>query len=395
MIAFIAPLMVVFAATLLLFWWSTRRVNASVSTKEANKDWLEMRKSELLAEDESLTQEAALRLLEEGFNELPEVINADQKLPFRVYVAVAVVLCLVSAALYVKLGASQDLTIARQLQQLEVDADPQKITALALQLEARLVDRPENTEYLGLLGSYYMGQADYSRAAEIYQRLVELVPEAPQVLAYAAQARYLGNGRVLDTQARLWAEQAISISPTDQTALGLLGMAAFEAGAYQTAVDYWSRLQSVLRASGNEVSMIDDLLQQARQAVGDAAPPTVLVPQLVVEISLPETHSADGASVYVVLRAEGASSGMPLAVKRLAASDLPSRVIFSDQDSMAGQTLSSLTHVSLSAHVSLVGDASSKDAPYLAPPQLSVELRQAESVIVRLAPRNESLLLTP
>jgi hypothetical protein len=172
-------------------------------------------------------------------------------------------------------------------------------------------------------------------------------------------------------------------------------MAAFEAGAYQTAVDYWSRLQSVLRASGNEVSMIDDLLQQARQAVGDAAPPTVFVPQLVVEISLPETHSADGASVYVVLRAEGASSGMPLAVKRLAASDLPSRVIFSDQDSMAGQTLSSLTHVSLSAHVSLVGDASSKDAPYLAPPQLSVELRQAESVIVRLAPRNESLLLTP
>ena len=118
MIAFIAPLMVVFAATLLLFWWSTRRVNASVSTKEANKDWLEMRKSELLAEDESLTQEAALRLLEEGFNELPEVINADQKLPFRVYVAVAVVLCLVSAALYVKLGASQDLTIARELQPL-------------------------------------------------------------------------------------------------------------------------------------------------------------------------------------------------------------------------------------------------------------------------------------
>ncbi|MDA0694277.1 MAG: hypothetical protein O2851_06560, partial [Proteobacteria bacterium] len=89
MIAFIAPLMVVFTLTLVLFWWSTRRVNASVSTKEANKDWLEMRKNELLAEDESLTQEAALRLLEEGFNELPEVVNADQKLPFRVYAGVA------------------------------------------------------------------------------------------------------------------------------------------------------------------------------------------------------------------------------------------------------------------------------------------------------------------
>jgi len=394
-IAFITPLVVVFTLTLVLFWWSTRRVNASVSTKEANKDWLEMRKNELLAEDESLTQEAALRLLEEGFNELPEVVNADQKLPFRVYAGVAVVLCLASAVLYLQLGASQDLTIARQLQQLEAAADPREITALAQQLEDRLIDRPENTEYLGLLGSYYMGQADYSRAAEIYERLVELAPEAPQVLAYAAQARYLSSGRVLDTQARLWAEQAISISPTDQTALGLLGMAAFEAGAYQTAVGYWSTLQSVLRASGNEVSMIDELLQQARQASGDTAPPAVVAPQLVVEISLPEGHDAEGASVYLVLRPEGAASGMPIAVKRLAASDLPSRVVFSDQDSMAGQTLSSLSHVSLSAHVSLVGDASSKDAPYLAPPQLSVQLRQAESVVVRLAPRDESLSLTP
>ena len=142
MIAFIAPLMVVFTLTLVLFWWSTRRVNASVSTKEANKDWLEMRKNELLAEDESLTQEAALRLLEEGFNELPEVVNADQKLPFRVYAGVAVVLCLASAVLYLQLGASQDLTIARQLQQLEAAADPREITALAQQLEDRLIDRP-------------------------------------------------------------------------------------------------------------------------------------------------------------------------------------------------------------------------------------------------------------
>lgn len=395
MIAFIAPLVVVFTLTLVLFWWSTRRVNASVSTKEANKDWLEMRKNELLAEDESLTQEAALRLLEEGFNELPEVVNADQKLPFSVYAGVAVVLCLASAVLYLQLGASQDLTIARQLQELDAAAGPQEIAALAQQLEARLVDRPENTEYLGLLGSYYMGQADYPPAAEIYERLVELSPEAPQILAYAAQARYLSSGRVLDTQARLWAEQAISISPTDQTALGLLGMAAFEAGSYQTAVGYWSTLQSVLRASGNEVSMIDELLQQARQAIGDTAPPAVVAPQLVVEISLPEVHDAEGASVYLVLRPEGAASGMPIAVKRLAASDLPSRIVFSDQDSMAGQRLSSLSHVSLSAHVSLVGDASSKDAPYLAPPQLSVELRQSEPVVVRLAPRNESLSLTP
>ena len=172
-------------------------------------------------------------------------------------------------------------------------------------------------------------------------------------------------------------------------------MAAFEAGAYQTAVGYWSTLQSVLRASGNEVSMIDELLQQARQAIGATAPPAVVAPQLVVEISLPEVHDAEGASVYLVLRPEGAASGMPIAVKRLAASDLPTRVVFSDQDSMAGQTLSSLSHVSLSAHVSLVGDASSKDAPYLAPPQLSVELRQSEPVVVRLAPRDESLSLTP
>ena len=100
MIAFIAPLMVVFTLTLVLFWWSTRRVNGSVSTKEANKDWLEMRKNELLAEDESLTQEAALRLLEEGFNELPEVVNADQKLPFRVYAGVAFYAWLVLSFIY-------------------------------------------------------------------------------------------------------------------------------------------------------------------------------------------------------------------------------------------------------------------------------------------------------
>lgn len=365
-----------------------RRARSVVGTKQANLQWLEMRKQELLADDPSLSQEAALRLLEEGLKELPEQ-DAKSETPSLTSVLIGVAMaCGLGYAVYTHVGAFEDLAITNQLQTLTENSSDAEVQALVTQIEARLTRRPENTTYLGLLGSYYMGQGAYPKASQIYAHMVELVPESPQVLAYAAQARYLSNNRQFDERGRLWAEQAISLNPRQATALGLLGMAAFESGEYAEAIKHWQVLRAMSDNGGTEAQVLDDLLAQAEQALGvdQSALDATTEGSLILTVEFSEAPQQTSGTVFVVVRPEGVDRGMPLAVRRLSLSALPAQIVLTDLDSMAGQKLSEQTAVSVSAHLSLTGSASSVGAPYKAETLMSVPVGVEKPVSVRLAP---------
>lgn len=373
---------------LLSFLLFGRRPRPVVGTKQANLQWLEMRKRELLADDPTLSQEAALRLLEEGLKDLPEQDAKSGMADIKIVLLGVAIACGIAYAVYTQVGAYEDLAIAERLEVLTEDSSDSEVQELVARIEARLDQRPDNPTYLGLLGRYYMGQNAYPKASQIYEHMVGLMPESPQILAYAAQARYLSANRQFDERSRLWAEQAISLNPRQTTALGLLGMVAFESGAYGEAIKHWRVLRAMNGGGTSEASVLDDLLAQAEQALGvDQVAPRVSDPgSLVLTVEFTEVPQQKSGTVFVVVRPEGMDRGMPLAVRRLAVSELPVTITLSDSDSMAGQHLSAQTAVSISAHLSLTGNASSAGAPYRAENLLSVPVGKEDAISLRLAP---------
>ena len=374
------------------FWYYSGRQRRYLTSKEANLEWLALRRQELQAEDPSLTDEAALRLIEEGIDELPEAEGTGHRIPTRGIVFGIVVGCALGFLIYSKVGAQPDLAIAESLLAIDEEAPESEVRELVAQIEDRLRSRPDNMDYLGLLGGYYMGQGQYPLASQIYSHMVSLAPEAPQLLAYAAQARYLANNRTLDDQAKLWADQAVSLNPRQQTALGLLGMAAYEKEAYDEAIKHWRVLRAMSPDGTTEADVLDDLLARAGSALGIEPTVTDMVgasaqpASLTLDIAFAEVPSSSTGIVFLVVRDAGATRGMPIAVKRLQVSELPARVTLTDSDSMAGQKLSARSEVSVSAHLSLTGSASSADAPFKSENLLAVPVSSDEVVSVILAP---------
>jgi cytochrome c-type biogenesis protein CcmH len=353
-----------------------RRPEVEEDLAKANLQSFQRREEELAGEDEQLRQDALLRLIEDEDNTSEQSISTVSRFPgWPLFPLIA----LASAILYYFLGGYSDVLIAQRLSSLGGSSSPAQMESLIKDIEARVELRSGNLHYSSLLGRYYMAQEDYSGASQIYNEMLEEVPEDAQVLAYAAQAKYLAAGRNLSDKAQLLAEQSLAANPHQRTALGLLGMASYEQGQFRAAITYWERLL-VMETPGSEAAgMITGVIEQARQQLGEsksggaaetvaavATEPAEGLPGVSVSVSLPEGASADpGATVFVLARNAASDSRMPLAVQRLRAAQLPITVRLDDRNSMAGQKISATPSVVVAVQVSPDGSPGEQGATYL------------------------------
>jgi len=364
-----------------IFYLFPRRRAGSVDTdlERANLEWFRQRRMELAGEtDDTLERDAQLRLLEDeqaaaalqGQGHAP----ADgMRRPFPLWILLPLV-ALVASLLYYRLGAAPDVVIGRQLQALGEQHSAEQVAALIGAIETRVAQRPGNLDYAGLLGQYYMGEGNYRRAAELYAGLAQQAPGDAQAMAFAAQADYLASGRVLGDQARLWAEQALAVNPHQPTALGLLGMVAFEQQQYRAAVEYWQRLLAMEQPGSDNARMIEGVIATARERLGEAPaaePATVAaaaVPSsgVTVTVALPAGAAvAPSDTVFILARDPASGSRMPIAVQRLQASQLPVTLRLDDSNSMAGQKLSAADSVMVFVQVSPDGRPGEEGATWL------------------------------
>lgn len=363
MIGFIAGALCLLAVAALIVWLGQRPGPRAADAGDPNLQWYRQRSRELDADDALLLEEARLRLLEDGVTEGAD--NAEPAAPGRVPAfLLTALLAVLAAVVYYSTGAVEDVLIYRELQAMSADDDQADRSELLGRIARRSAARPDNLQYLGLLGRLYMADANYGAARDSYAALAERLPEDPQALALAAQARFLAAERVLDSEAQLMAEQALAVDPTQRTALGLLGMASFESGAYRAATAYWERLQALEAPGTPGYQMLGEVLAMARQRAGLPAPeapadaPGIAddAPGISVQLSLADGNSAaPDAAVFVFVRPAGAAGGMPIAARRLQAGELPVQLRLSDADSMAGQLLSESGAVEVLAQLSANG----------------------------------------
>lgn len=349
---------------------------AEADLDRANLEWFRQREQELELEgDSALREDARIRLLEEQREREEQKKETAHSFPVWLLLPLVAVL---ASAMYYSLGAAPDVLITQRLQGMQSDITPQQMRTLISDVEARSAQRPDNLHYLAMLGRYYMAQEDYSLAARTYNTLAEAVPGDAQALAYAAQAEYLANDRALGDRARLRAEQALAADPHQRTALGLLGMASFEQGQYRAAIEYWQRLVAMEPPGSESAQMIEQVIAQARQRLGQEAPSASVAVSSAqqeaetstkgVTVSVAAPAGADIAAtdtVFILARNAESDSRMPIAVQRLSGADLPVTLRLDDGNSMAGQKLSQTASVIVAVQVSASGQPGEANASWL------------------------------
>ena len=354
--------------------WQQRRWQG-----ESNLDWLALRQGELndvVGEDrQALSRDAELRILDESSG-----AESEQVLPNggtfaggrRGVLLLIAVVVIAPILLYFNLGAIEDVRIADALEGMQ-DASPAEVQRLLSDIEERSAAKPGNVEYLSLLGEYYTAQNAHVQALEIYEQLLLEFPESAELLARAAQAEYLKGERQLTDRARRRAEAALAINPEQRSALGTLGMAAFEAGQYARALQYWEQLLAFEAPGTPGYQMLTTIIAEARTRGGLADAPAVLAieaePSLsvgvTVTVAMPEGVTAQG-TVFVIARPSGGAQRMPTAAVRRSASELPFSVRLDDTSSMAGQKISALSLIDVEVQLSETGQPGRANASWLA-----------------------------
>ena len=354
--------------------WQQRRWQG-----ESNLDWLALRQGELndvVGEDrQALSRDAELRILDESSG-----AESEQVLPNggtfaggrRGVLLLIAVVVIAPILLYFNLGAIEDVRIAEALEGMQ-DASPAEVQRLLNDIEERSAAKPGNVEYLSLLGEYYTAQNAHVRALEIYEQLLLEFPESAELLARAAQAEYLKGERQLTDRARRRAEAALAINPEQRSALGTLGMAAFEAGQYAQALQYWDQLLAFEAPGTPGYQMLTTIIAEARTRGGLADAPAVssieaepsLSVGVTVTVAMPEGVTALG-TVFVIARPSGGAQRMPTAAVRRSASELPFSVRLDDTSSMAGQKISALSLIDVEVQLSETGQPGRANASWLA-----------------------------
>ena len=344
-------------------------------------DWFKIRQRELASESEDLLEEAELRVVEElgPTRDTPLTLRpAATKAHAWLLLLSGVV---ASVWLYGHLGAQADVDISDRLANLR-DATPTEVQALVGSIERRVESRSENVDYLSLLGEYYTASEQSDKAFKVYEQLLALMPENPDVLARAAQSEFLANGRQLSTRAERRALAALAAAPNQRAALGTLAMAASEGQNYREAIRYWARLAQLEQPGSSDREMIDRILATARDRADMPVAAAAELPRASTEVEsldiiselgvsvtisvAPDLQIPPSAAVFVLARPAGSTQRMPVAVQRLDAADLPATIRLDDGNSMAGQKVSTLQALDIEVQVSPSGQPGLRNAAWVA-----------------------------
>jgi cytochrome c-type biogenesis protein CcmH len=175
-------------------------------------------------------------------------------------------------ALYLVIGNPKGVNPSMSLQANPATApnqpgmmSPQQIAANVDKLAERLKQNPNDAQGWTMLARSYMMQERFSEAAAAYERLTTLNANDADAWADYAEALALANGQNLAGKPTEAIDRALKIDPKNQKALDLAGSAAFQAGNYQKAIEYWQKLLTSLPPGSDELRTITEQISKAKE----------------------------------------------------------------------------------------------------------------------------------
>jgi cytochrome c-type biogenesis protein CcmH len=191
---------------------------------------------------------------------------------------------------------------------------------------------------IGGAGYLYWNLGAYEMALST-EALNTLPPEERAfVIAQAAQEEFMARNRVADQEIINLFQLVLELDPKQMTALGSMGIIAFEAGEYAMAADYWERMLAQLPPDSDQARAITLGIARAKRLDASVSSGDAVTVQVKLRFGeTPEVWSAEH-QLFIFARALE-SNGPPLAAKRLAPSAIPGEIILSSDDAVMGQPL--------------------------------------------------------
>ncbi|MEJ6655210.1 MAG: c-type cytochrome biogenesis protein CcmI [Pseudomonas sp.] len=317
-----------------------------------------------------LTQEQHDAALEEaGKLLLEDTARADEERrpqrrggPWPLILA-AGVLPLVVISLYMSWGNPAGVALLREIKH---EPAPANLEGYIDRMERITEVQPENGEVWYMLGRAYLADQRPDKSAEAFANSLQRIGERPEVLAQLAQARFFANNNHLDSESVAALDRALALNPNEPTALGLLGIAAFESGEYAGAISYWKRLMAGMppgsegaKAIQGGIDRAQERLQASGASTADADAAVDQPAHVKVRIELADdvaAQFADDAVVFVSAR-DPDGPPMPLFAQRLGKGQLPTEVTLDSGDALIpGVEMQQGQVLQLSARISATGD---------------------------------------
>jgi len=147
----------------------------------------------------------------------------------------------------------------------------QQIAANVEKLAKRLEQNPNDAEGWLMLGRSYISMERFADAAAAYEHVTKLNGNNADAWADYAEASAMANGQRLAGKPTDAINRALQIDPRNQKALDLAGSAAYQAGDYKKAIDYWQKLLTQFPAGSEELRTISAQIAKARELAGEKA----------------------------------------------------------------------------------------------------------------------------
>lgn len=225
---------------------------------------------------------------------------------------------------------------------------------------------------VALVGSTFvywrLGAYEMSLSTEALNALPET--ERAYVIAQAAQDEFLARDRVADQEIINLFQLALDLDPDQVTALGSLGIIAFEASDYPQAVRFWTRMLAQLPPGSEQAKAIETGIARATERAAQESAEKAGLSEAVIELSVSLSQavpdSLKDATVFVFAR-EVSGTSRPLVAKRLSVRELPTTVRLSNQDALMGGRLHAGLVVEVAARLT-VGDAAGTQGDWMGDP---------------------------
>jgi len=247
----------------------------------------------------------------------------------------------------------------------------EEVEKMVADLAVRLEKEPDNVNGWVVLARSYAVMNRHGDAAKAYERVVQLVPNDPDLLADYADTLAVTMGGNLAGKPLELAKRALAADPTHWKALALVGTEAFNRKDYKTAIAYWEKLKATAPPGSPIAQSIESSIAEARELGGlkpaakPAAPAVAVAPataggRVAGTVALGASLKGKAAPTDTVFVFARAADGprMPLAIVRRQVKDLPFEFALDDSMAMApNMKLSSFPEVVVGARISKSGNA--------------------------------------
>ncbi len=299
-------------------------------------------------QQQRVTSNGSLNKMAKGFWLLPVLI---------------VTISLSSLGMYRSLGSGIDQQIAETLAERLVNQQSQVTPELIARIAERVQQRPDNLYYWTILAEDAVVASNMLAASDYFAEALRIQSNEPYLLAQYAQALFFVDANRFSDRVVAALDQAYGADSKNQTVLGLKGIQAFQEADYQRAISYWQGAALGLNPAGESWKALQGGIQQAVQLAGEAPVASTETPAdldgvtVTINLSLDPSIEFTPEQLVFVAIIEADGPPMPLAARKLVASQLPLELMLSDRDAlMAGRSLTD-KNIKVLARLSSTGSA--------------------------------------